>query len=78
MISKDLMQNVHLLNEPELEVVRKAAFDAVVGLIGKGYSRAEVMEAIMSDAHTASLTSILKLRWALNLGENPWNKSNAD
>lgn len=77
MISKDLMQNVHLLNEPELEAVRKAAFDAVVGLIGKGYSRAEVMEAIMSDTHVSSVTSILKLRCALNRGENPWDKPDA-
>lgn len=72
MNSKDLMMNGKLLQEPELEVVRKAAFDAVKGLVGKGYSRAEVMEAILSDTHTATVTSILKLRVALNKGKNPW------
>ena len=72
MTSNDLMQNGKLLNEPELAAVRQAAFDAVVNLIGKGYSRAEIMEAIMSDAHTSAVTSILKLRCALNRGEAPW------
>jgi len=72
MTSNDLMPNGKLYNEPEMEAVRKAAFDAVVGLVGKGYSRAEVMEAIMSDAHTSAVTSVLKLRVALNKGQAPW------
>lgn len=72
MKSEDLMVNGKLYNEPEMEVLRGAAFNAVKGLIGKGYSRAEVMEAIMSDSHHSSLTSILKLRCAINRGENPW------
>lgn len=71
--SNDLMPNGKLHNEPEMATVREAAFKAVVGLIGKGYSRAEVMEAIMSDTHTSAVTSILKLRVDLNKGvKAPW------
>lgn len=72
--SDDLMVDGKLYNEPEMEAVRGAAFDAVKGLLGKGYSRAEVMEAIMSDAHTSAVTSLLKLRVALNKGEAPWSQ----
>lgn len=72
MTSNDLMPNGKLYSEPEMAAVRQAAYAAVVSLIGKGYSRAEVMEAIMSDAHTSAVTSILKLRCALNRGEAPW------
>lgn len=72
MKSEDLMVNGKLYSEPEMEKVRETAFNAIKGLLGKGYSRAEVMEAITSDAHHSALTSILKLRIAINRGENPW------
>lgn len=78
MTSSDLMVNNDLYREPEMAAVRQAAFDAVLGLIGKGYPRSEVMEAIMSDAHTSAVTSIIKLRCAINRGEAPWDKPNED
>lgn len=68
----DLLPNGSLFREPEMQVLRKAVEDAVVGLIGKGYYRAEVMEAIMCEAHTTAVGSILKLRVTLNKGEAPW------
>lgn len=73
--SDDLMPNGRLNNEPEMEAVRNAAFNAVVGLIGKGYPRSEVMEAIMGESHTSAITSILRLRVELNKGVvAPWEK----
>lgn len=58
----DLMPNAKLSSEPEIVAIGKATFDAVVSLIEKGYSRAEVMEAIYSQAHVSAISSILKLR----------------
>lgn len=71
--SENLLPNSELYREPEMAHLRQAAFDAVVGLIGKGYARSEVMEAIMSDAHTSAVTSILKLRVDFNKEvKAPW------
>ncbi len=58
----DLMPNAKLSSEPEIVAIGKTTFDAVVSLVEKGYTRAEIMEAIYSQAHVSAISSILKLR----------------
>lgn len=72
---KDLIPNAIILREAEMDDVRRAVFDAVAGLIGKGYNRSEVMEAIYSACHATSLESILKLRVRINKGISPWGNN---
>lgn len=70
---EDLLPNKDILREPELLAIKKSVSDAVVDLIGKGYSRSEVMEVIFTDCHSSALEAILRLRIRLNKAISPWS-----
>lgn len=62
----DLLPNGELIREPEILAVGKAAFEAVISLLEKGYNRAEIMESIFTEAHSSAIHSLLKARVRLN------------